>query len=125
MAVGTSHGYPGEVTEYPAFAMARLIVVQLRSLPFRRLQRCAYGGLVGSLGNGHPDEHGHAFIGEALSIRQMIDALLARRSIDPSRVYIVGFSAGGAMARPCSLPIRSASPAVQSWPVCLMAAPIA
>jgi poly(hydroxyalkanoate) depolymerase family esterase len=36
--------------------------------------------------------------GEALSIRQMIDALLARHSIDPSRVYIVGLSAGGAMA---------------------------
>ena len=36
--------------------------------------------------------------GEALSIRQMIDALLARHSLDPSRVYIVGLSAGGAMA---------------------------
>jgi poly(hydroxyalkanoate) depolymerase family esterase len=35
--------------------------------------------------------------GEALSIRQMIDAMLERHSLDPSRVYIVGFSAGGAM----------------------------
>jgi poly(hydroxyalkanoate) depolymerase family esterase len=36
--------------------------------------------------------------GEALSIRQMIDAMLERYSIDRSRVYLVGFSAGGAMA---------------------------
>ena len=36
--------------------------------------------------------------GEALSIRQMIDAMVKRHSIDPSRVYIVGLSAGGAMA---------------------------
>ena len=35
--------------------------------------------------------------GEALSVRQMIDAMLERHSLDPSRVYIVGFSAGGAM----------------------------
>jgi poly(hydroxyalkanoate) depolymerase family esterase len=35
--------------------------------------------------------------GEALSIRQMIDAMLARHLLDASRVYIVGFSAGGAM----------------------------
>ena len=35
--------------------------------------------------------------GEALSIRQMIDAMVKRHSIDPSRVYIVGLSAGGAM----------------------------
>jgi poly(hydroxyalkanoate) depolymerase family esterase len=35
--------------------------------------------------------------GEALSIRQMIDAMVEQHSIDPSRVYIVGFSAGGAM----------------------------
>ena len=35
--------------------------------------------------------------GEALSIRQMIDAMIARHSVDPSRVYIVGLSAGGAM----------------------------
>ena len=35
--------------------------------------------------------------GELLSIRQMIDAMLERRSLDHSRVYIVGFSAGGAM----------------------------
>ena len=35
--------------------------------------------------------------GEALSIRQMIEAMIARHSVDPSRVYIVGLSAGGAM----------------------------
>jgi poly(hydroxyalkanoate) depolymerase family esterase len=36
--------------------------------------------------------------GEALSIRQMIDAMVQRNSVDPKRVYIVGLSAGGAMA---------------------------
>ena len=36
--------------------------------------------------------------GEALSIRQMIDAMVQRYSVDPKRVYIVGLSAGGAMA---------------------------
>ena len=36
--------------------------------------------------------------GEALSIRQMIDTMIERYSVDPSRVYIVGLSAGGAMA---------------------------
>ena len=36
--------------------------------------------------------------GEALSIRQMIDAMVQRHSVDPKRVYIVGLSAGGAMA---------------------------
>jgi poly(hydroxyalkanoate) depolymerase family esterase len=35
--------------------------------------------------------------GEALSIRQMIDAMVARYPVDRSRVYIVGLSAGGAM----------------------------
>ena len=35
--------------------------------------------------------------GEALSIRQMIDAMLERYSVDRSRVYVIGFSAGGAM----------------------------
>jgi poly(hydroxyalkanoate) depolymerase family esterase len=35
--------------------------------------------------------------GEALSIRQMIDAMVERHSVDGSRVYIVGLSAGGAM----------------------------
>jgi poly(hydroxyalkanoate) depolymerase family esterase len=35
--------------------------------------------------------------GEALSIRQMIDAV-ERYSVDRSRVYVVGLSAGGAMA---------------------------
>jgi poly(hydroxyalkanoate) depolymerase family esterase len=36
--------------------------------------------------------------GEALSIRQMIDAMIQRHSVDASKVYIVGLSAGGAMA---------------------------
>jgi poly(hydroxyalkanoate) depolymerase family esterase len=36
--------------------------------------------------------------GEALSIRQMIDAMVERHSVDGSRVYVVGLSAGGAMA---------------------------
>jgi poly(hydroxyalkanoate) depolymerase family esterase len=35
--------------------------------------------------------------GEALSIRQMIDSMVERHSIDQSRVYVVGLSAGGAM----------------------------
>jgi poly(hydroxyalkanoate) depolymerase family esterase len=35
--------------------------------------------------------------GEALSIRQMIDAMVERHSVDRSRVYLIGFSAGGAM----------------------------
>jgi poly(hydroxyalkanoate) depolymerase family esterase len=36
--------------------------------------------------------------GEALSIRQMIDAMVERHSVEGSRVYIMGLSAGGAMA---------------------------
>jgi poly(hydroxyalkanoate) depolymerase family esterase len=36
--------------------------------------------------------------GEALSIRQMIDAMVRSHSIDPKRVYVAGLSAGGAMA---------------------------
>ena len=35
--------------------------------------------------------------GEALSIRQMIDAMIARHDLDPRRVFITGLSAGGAM----------------------------
>jgi poly(hydroxyalkanoate) depolymerase family esterase len=35
--------------------------------------------------------------GEALSIRQMIDAMIQRHSLDRSRVYVAGLSAGGAM----------------------------
>jgi poly(hydroxyalkanoate) depolymerase family esterase len=35
--------------------------------------------------------------GEALSIRQMIDTMISRHSLDRSRVFIAGFSAGGAM----------------------------
>ena len=36
--------------------------------------------------------------GEALSIRQMVGAAVARFNADPKRVYVVGLSAGGAMA---------------------------
>src|SRR4051812_14374854 len=36
--------------------------------------------------------------GEAFSISQMIDWMLANHSLDPKRVYIMGLSAGGAMA---------------------------
>lgn len=36
--------------------------------------------------------------GEAMSIRQMLRAALARYASDPKRVFIVGFSAGGGMA---------------------------
>ncbi|MGQ3215779.1 extracellular catalytic domain type 1 short-chain-length polyhydroxyalkanoate depolymerase [Shinella sp.] len=36
--------------------------------------------------------------GEALSIRQMIAAMVAQHSIDERRIYITGLSAGGAMA---------------------------
>jgi poly(hydroxyalkanoate) depolymerase family esterase len=36
--------------------------------------------------------------GEALSIKQMVDRAKADHSIDPARVYVVGFSAGGGMA---------------------------
>ena len=36
--------------------------------------------------------------GEALSIRQMIGAILARHAIDPARIFVTGLSAGGAMA---------------------------
>lgn len=35
--------------------------------------------------------------GEALSIRQMIDATVAAYDIDPSRIFVTGLSAGGAM----------------------------
>lgn len=36
--------------------------------------------------------------GEALSIRQMIAAMVERHRIDPERIFITGLSAGGAMA---------------------------
>ncbi|SIQ45349.1 esterase, PHB depolymerase family [Rhizobium sp. RU35A] len=36
--------------------------------------------------------------GEALSIRQMIDAVVKRHAIDETRIFITGLSAGGAMA---------------------------
>ena len=62
--------------------------------------------------------------GEALSIRQMIDAMVARHSVDRWRVYVVGLSAGGAMAAVCSPYIPSASPVALSSPASPMAAPI-
>ena len=61
--------------------------------------------------------------GEALSIRQMIDAMVHRYSVDPRRVYIVGLSAGGAMAVAMLSAILSCSPVAQSSPACPMAAP--
>jgi poly(hydroxyalkanoate) depolymerase family esterase len=36
--------------------------------------------------------------GEALSIRQMIAALVEQHKVDPARIYVTGLSAGGAMA---------------------------
>jgi poly(hydroxyalkanoate) depolymerase family esterase len=36
--------------------------------------------------------------GEVLSIRRMVDRMLVGHALDPRRVYIVGLSAGGAMA---------------------------
>ena len=36
--------------------------------------------------------------GEALSISQMVEAMLDRHAIDPARVFVTGLSAGGAMA---------------------------
>lgn len=36
--------------------------------------------------------------GEALSIRQMIDAVVANHAVDPARIFVTGLSAGGAMA---------------------------
>jgi feruloyl esterase len=37
-------------------------------------------------------------VGEALSIRQMVDRMVADYGLDPGRVYVAGLSAGGAMA---------------------------
>jgi poly(hydroxyalkanoate) depolymerase family esterase len=36
--------------------------------------------------------------GEALSIRQMIEAMVATHGLDPHRIFVTGLSAGGAMA---------------------------
>jgi len=36
--------------------------------------------------------------GEALSIRQMVSAMVEEHGIDPSRIFVTGLSAGGAMA---------------------------
>ena len=35
--------------------------------------------------------------GEALSVKQMVDAMIAAHHIDPKRVFVTGLSAGGAM----------------------------
>ena len=43
-------------------------------------------------------EHARRDIGEPLSIRQMVAAMVARHGIDPERIYVTGLSAGGAMA---------------------------
>ena len=43
-----------------------------------------------------PDDHARGR-GEAASIAQMIDTLVAARKLDPNRVFITGLSAGGAM----------------------------
>lgn len=40
----------------------------------------------------------HRGRGEALSIRQMIAAMVDRGHVDPKRIYVTGLSAGGAMA---------------------------
>lgn len=45
----------------------------------------------------NPEDSRHG-TGEALSIRQMIAAVTARHAIDPSRIFVTGLSAGGAMA---------------------------
>ncbi|MDX3899279.1 MAG: PHB depolymerase family esterase [Sphingobium sp.] len=42
-------------------------------------------------------DHSRRDRGEALSIRQMIAAMVERYDIDPARIYITGLSAGGAM----------------------------
>jgi feruloyl esterase len=36
--------------------------------------------------------------GEALSIRQMVGAMVSKHGVDPARVFVTGLSAGGAMA---------------------------
>lgn len=43
-------------------------------------------------------EHNRRGGGEALSISEMIKTIIARHGIDPSRVFVSGLSAGGAMA---------------------------
>jgi poly(3-hydroxybutyrate) depolymerase len=58
--------------------------------------------------------------GEALSIRQMVAAMVAGHGIDPARIFVTGLSAGGAMAS-VMLPIPTCLPAARSSPVFLMA----
>ncbi|HOD35936.1 MAG TPA: PHB depolymerase family esterase [Syntrophales bacterium] len=36
-------------------------------------------------------------VGEALSVKQMVDAMIAAHRLDPGRVFVTGLSAGGAM----------------------------
>ena len=48
--------------------------------------------------NWYEPAHARRDAGEPLSIRQMIQAMVARHRIDPARVFITGLSAGGAMA---------------------------
>ncbi|WP_375397166.1 alpha/beta hydrolase family esterase [uncultured Sphingomonas sp.] len=43
-----------------------------------------------------PDDN-HRDVGEALSIRQMVAAMIDRHPIDPARIFVTGLSAGGAM----------------------------
>ena len=42
-----------------------------------------------------PNHHSRG-MGEALSVKQMVDNVKANHSIDPARVFVTGFSAGGA-----------------------------
>lgn len=51
--------------------------------------------------------------GEALSIRQMVEAAQARHSTDPQRVFVTGLSAGGAMAAAMLATYRMFSPAAR------------
>ncbi|MFA5963350.1 MAG: PHB depolymerase family esterase [Sphingomonas sp.] len=47
--------------------------------------------------NWYEPAHSRRDAGEPLSIRRMIEAMIARHNVDPSRVHITGLSAGGAM----------------------------
>jgi poly(hydroxyalkanoate) depolymerase family esterase len=47
--------------------------------------------------NWYEPAHNRRGAGEPLSIKQMIDAMIARHGVDPARVYVNGLSAGGAM----------------------------
>lgn len=47
--------------------------------------------------NWYEPEHSRRGAGEPLSIKRMVEAMIARHDVDPARVYITGLSAGGAM----------------------------